>query len=111
LQDATAGDFQGAIGAALAANDKGQAEHSGCVRPRSLPARLRHPRLAARFEQARGDNARAADYWRASLAAMPEVSPPTSWPTNSSLPRPSKTAARRHSHDLANLLNPDRPQS
>ncbi len=29
--------------------------------------------MAARFEQARGDNQRAADYWRASLAAMPAV--------------------------------------
>ena len=31
--------------------------------------------MAARFEQARGDNQRAADYWRASIAAMPQPSP------------------------------------
>ena len=31
--------------------------------------------LAARFEQARGDNQRASDYYRAALAAMPSASP------------------------------------
>ena len=75
MQDATAADFQGAIGAALAANDKTQAEEW------LRQALERYPRdpailsLAARFEQARGDNQRAADYWRASLAAMPLASP------------------------------------
>ena len=75
MQDATAGDFEGAVGAALAANDKTQAE----IWLRQ--ALERYPRdpsilsLAARFEQARGDNQRAADYYRASLAAMPTPSP------------------------------------
>jgi tetratricopeptide (TPR) repeat protein len=75
MQDATAGDFQGAIGAALAANDKTQAEiwlRQALDRYPQNPAILQ---LAARFEQARGDNQRAADYWRASLAAMPKASP------------------------------------
>ena len=75
MQDATVGDYQGAIGAALAANDKVQAEawlRQALDRfPRS-PAILA---LAARFEQARGDNQRAAEYWKASLAAMPQASP------------------------------------
>ena len=75
MQDASVGDYQGAIGAALAANDKVQAEawlRQALDRfPRS-PAILA---LAARFEQARGDNQRAAEYWRASLAAMPQASP------------------------------------
>jgi tetratricopeptide (TPR) repeat protein len=75
MQDATIGDYQGAIGAALAANDKVQAEawlRQALDRfPRS-PSILA---LAARFEQARGDNQRAAEYWRASLAAMPQASP------------------------------------
>jgi tetratricopeptide (TPR) repeat protein len=75
MQDATASDFQGAIGAALAANDRTQAE----IWLRQ--ALDRYPRdsgiltLAARYEQVRGDNQRAADYYRASLAAMPLASP------------------------------------
>ncbi len=75
MQDASAGDFQGAIGAALAANDKTQAElwlRQALDRFPRNPAILQ---LAARFEKARGDNQRAADYYRASLAAMPQASP------------------------------------
>ena len=75
LQDATTGDFQGAIGAALAANDKSQAEiwlRQALDRYPRDPAILA---LAARYEQVRGDNQRAADYYRASLAAMPMASP------------------------------------
>jgi hypothetical protein len=75
MQDATVGDFQGAISAALAANDKAQAEvwlRQALDRYPRSPAILA---LAARFEQARGDNQRAAEYWRASLAAMPQASP------------------------------------
>ena len=75
MQDASSGDFQGAIGAALAANDKTQAEawlRQALDRFPNDPAILG---LAARYEQARGDNQRAADYCRASLAAMPASSP------------------------------------
>ena len=75
MQDASAGDFEGAIGAALAANDKNQAElwlRLALARFPRDPAVLS---LAARYEQALGDNQRAADYYRASIAAMPAVSP------------------------------------
>jgi tetratricopeptide (TPR) repeat protein len=75
FQDATAGDFQGAVGAALAANDKAQAElwlRQALDRYPKDPAILS---LAARFEQARGDNQRASDYYRAALAAMPSATP------------------------------------
>ena len=75
MQDASAGDFQGAIGAALAANDKTMAEvwlRQALERYPRDPAILA---LAARYEQARGDNQRAADYYRASLAAMPLATP------------------------------------
>lgn len=75
MQDASSGDFQGAVGAALTANDKAQAE----VWLRQALDRFPHDpailTLAARYEQARGDNQRAADYYRASLAAMPSASP------------------------------------
>jgi tetratricopeptide (TPR) repeat protein len=75
MQDATAGDFEGAVGAALAANDKTQAEiwlRQALERYTRDPAILT---LAARFEQARGDYQRSADFYRASLAAMPPGSP------------------------------------
>ena len=75
MQDASSGDFQGAVGAALQANDRTQAElwlRQALERFPSDPAILS---LAARYEQARGDNQRAADYWRASLAAMPPATP------------------------------------
>jgi tetratricopeptide (TPR) repeat protein len=75
MQDATSGDFQGAIGAALSANDRNHAElwlRQALDRYPRDPAILS---LAARFEQARGDNQRAADYYRAALAVMPLASP------------------------------------
>jgi tetratricopeptide (TPR) repeat protein len=108
FQDATTGDFQGAIGAALTANDKAQAETW------LRQALDRYPRdsailaLAARFEQARGDNGRAADYWRASLAAMPTVSPTDRLAHELNHPeaiKPNNRAATPN--DLAHLLSPD----
>ena len=108
MQDGSAGDFQGAIGAALAANDKGQAEQW------LRQALDRYPRdsailaLAARFEQARGDNARAAEYWRASIAAMPEVSPANKLAHELVTPDAVKNGTRAATpEDLAHLLNPD----
>jgi tetratricopeptide (TPR) repeat protein len=108
MQDATAGDFQGAVGAALSANDKAQAE----VWLRQ--ALERFPRdpgilaMAARYEQARGDNQRASDYWRASLAAMPQTSPADRlahtlvYPDQDTKARRAVTAA-----DLQRLLDPN----
>jgi tetratricopeptide (TPR) repeat protein len=75
MQDASAGDFQGAIDAALAARDRTQAEiwlRQAMERYPRDPAILQ---LAARYEQARGDSQRAADFYRASLAVMPKTSP------------------------------------
>ena len=108
MQDATAGDFQAAVGSALAANDKTQAE----IWLRQ--ALDRYPRdaailsLAARFEQARGDNQRAADYYRASLAAMPQTTPADRlahtlvYPDQDMKARRAVTAA-----DLQHLLDPN----
>jgi tetratricopeptide (TPR) repeat protein len=108
MQDASAGDFQGAIGAALAANDKAQAEiwlRQALDRFPRDPAILS---LAARFEQARGDHQRAADYWRASLASMPQMSPAAKlahtlvYPEQDTRARRAVTAA-----DLQRLLDPN----
>ena len=108
MQDATSGDFQGAIGAALAADDKTQAElwlRQALDRFPRDPAILS---LAARYEQARGDIQRAADYWRASLAVMPVASPVDKlahelvYPEEDLKPHRAVTAA-----DLHRLLDPD----
>jgi tetratricopeptide (TPR) repeat protein len=107
MQDATAGDFDGAIGAALAAGDKAQAEtwlRQALERYPRDPAVLE---LAARYEQARGDNQRAAEYYRASLAAMPSASPAQKlahvlvYPDQDTRARRVVTAA-----DLQKLLDP-----
>jgi tetratricopeptide (TPR) repeat protein len=108
MQDAAAGDFQGAVGAALSANDKGQAEiwlRQALERYPRDPAILS---LAARYEQARGDNQRASDFWRASLAAMPQTSPANRlahtlvYPDQDLRARKAVTAA-----DLQHLLDPN----
>jgi tetratricopeptide (TPR) repeat protein len=108
MQDASSGDFQGAIGAALAANDRATAEtwlRQALDRYPRDPAVLA---LAARYEQARGDNERAADYYRASLAAMPASSPTDRlahilvYPDYDTRAHKAVTAA-----DLQRLLNPD----
>ncbi len=108
MQDASAGDFEGAVGAALAANDKNQAElwlRQALERFPRDPAILS---LAARYEQSRGDNERAADYYRASIAAMPAVTPVDRlahvlvYPDTDTEPHRAVTAA-----DLQHLLDPD----
>jgi len=107
MQDASSGDFQGAIGAALQANDRGQAElwlRQALERFPHDPAILS---LGARYEQARGDNERAADYWRAALAAMPAATPvdrlahALAYPEQDTKTHRAVTAA-----DLEQLLDP-----
>jgi tetratricopeptide (TPR) repeat protein len=71
MQDASPGDYQGAISAAMGATDMAQAEawlRHALARYPNDPLVLG---LAARFEQARGSNERAADFWRAALALLP----------------------------------------
>jgi tetratricopeptide (TPR) repeat protein len=108
MQDATAGDFQGAVDAAMAANDMNQAQvwlNQSLERYPRDPATLS---LAARYEQARGDNQRAADYDRASLAAMPSTSPAQKlahvlvYPDRNTKAHRAVTAA-----DLQRLLDPN----
>ena len=67
--------YQGAIGAALAAKDMKQAEtwlEAALDKYKDDSSILR---MAAQFEQARGDNSKAAAYYRAALAAMGPQSP------------------------------------
>ncbi len=71
MTDAGSADYQGAIGAALAANDMAQAE----VWLRVALSRFSNDPnilgLGARYEQARGNVQRAEEYWRAAVAATP----------------------------------------
>ena len=108
MQSASAGDLEAAAGAALAANDKNQAEiwvRQALERFPTDPAVLS---LAARYEQARGDNERAAEYYRASIAAMPKTSPVDrlahvlAYPEQNTKAHRAVTAA-----DLQHLLDPD----
>ncbi len=107
LQDASSGDYEGAIGSALAANDKAQAEtwlRQALDRFPHDPAILS---LAARFEQSRGDNERAADYYRASLAAMPPASPADRLARTLGYPERNLKAHRAvTAADLQRLLDP-----
>ncbi len=108
MQDASSGDFEGAVGAALAAKDKAQAEtwlRQALDRFPRDPAILS---LAARFEQSRGDNERAADYYRASLAAMPPASPADRLAHTLVFPDQDLKAHRAvTAADLQRLLDPD----
>jgi len=108
MQDATAADFQGAIGAALTANDMTQAEawlRQALDRYPTDPAILS---LAARYEQARGNDQRAADYYRASLAAMPQMSPTDKLAHELAYPDQEKGNLRATTPaDLQRLLDPN----
>ncbi len=107
MQDASAADFQGAIGAALSAGDKTQAESWLRQALDRYPQDYKVLGLAARFEQARGDNQRAADFWRASIAAMPQGTPTDrlahdlAYPDVNTKPHTARTAG-----DLARLMDP-----
>jgi tetratricopeptide (TPR) repeat protein len=108
MQDATAGDFQGAVNAAFLANEMSQAQvwlSQALQRFPHDPALLS---LAARNEQARGDNRGAADYDRASLAAMPSTSPEER-PAHAAVYSDQIAGAHRAvtAADLERLLDPD----
>jgi tetratricopeptide (TPR) repeat protein len=108
MQDASAADFQGAIGAALSANDKALAEQWLRQALERFPTDSSILAMAARFEQARGDNQRAADYWRASIAAMPASSPTDRLAHDLAYPDVSNKAHKaRTPADLQLLLNPE----
>jgi tetratricopeptide (TPR) repeat protein len=104
LANPSSADYQSMVGAALAAPDLHQAElwlHDALDKFASDPQILA---MAARFEQARGDHARAAGYWKASLAAMPPADPTKR--LAHVLDR-ADAAPVRQGADLSSLLDPD----
>jgi tetratricopeptide (TPR) repeat protein len=104
MENASPGDYQGAISAALGAADMAQAEawlRQALTRFPSDPQVLGP---AARFEQARGNNERAADYGRAALAAMPPDAAVKS--LDSGLGYPAGSYAPPAPGDTKRLLDP-----
>ena len=107
MKQASAGDYQAAAGAALADNDLKDAEIWLRFGLNQYPHDARLLVLGAKFEQARGDNNRAADYYRASLAAMPAADPGAELATELSRPGPAaQLPGFRSTGDLATLLAP-----
>jgi tetratricopeptide (TPR) repeat protein len=105
-------DYESAVGAALAARDNRDAEtwmQSGLA---AYPKDAEMLGLAAKYEQARGNKKRAADYYRASLAALPPVDPGVALANKLSQPLPVvPQPSHKRPRDLATLLdNIDAPQ-
>jgi tetratricopeptide (TPR) repeat protein len=103
---ATASDYKSAVGAALAAGDTRDAEVWLRYGLDTYPKDADMLTLGAKFEQARGNSSRAAEYYRASLAALPPGDPGAELATELSQPLPVvrlPTAAQPL--DLATLLS------
>ncbi len=111
-QDMTSGsasDYKAAVGAALAANDTRNAELWLRYGLNQYPRDGQMLGLAAKFEQARGDSNRAADYYKASLAALPPPDPGSelAYMLNQPAPlNPRGLPSQTQSPDLASLLAP-----
>ncbi len=103
---ATASDYKSAVGAALASGDTKDAETWLRYGLDAYPKDAQMLTLGARFEQARGNNGRAADYFRASLAALPPGDPGAELATELSQPVPAvRLPSATQSQDLASLLS------
>ena len=105
MSAATAIDYKAAVGAALAANDPKSAETWLRFGLEAYPRDAQMLLLGAKFEQARGNTARATDYFHASLAALPPSDPGAE--LAGELSQPGLTARLPSStqpQDLASLL-------
>ena len=103
----SASDYKSSVGAALAAGDAKDAETWLRFGLNQYPKDGQLLVLAARFEQARGDVSRAADFYKASLAAMPAPDPGAE--LASELSHPGATAqlpGTKSAQDLSTLLAP-----
>jgi tetratricopeptide (TPR) repeat protein len=107
MSNAAASDYQSMIGAALAVENMKQAEAWLRDALAKFPNDPKVLASAAQFETARGDRAKAADYWRASLNAMPAVSPTTELAHKLDQADLVQQSRPRGPADLVNLLNPD----
>ena len=102
---ATASDYKAAVGAALASNDQKQAETWLRFGLDAYPRDAQMLTLGAKFEQAHGNSGRAADYFRASLAALPPGDPGSELAGELTLPLPAtRLPSPAQPQDLATLL-------
>ena len=107
MTQAPAADYKAAVGAALASGDSKDAENWLRFGLNQYPKDAQLLVLGARFEQARGDVNRAADYYRASLAAMPAADPAGELASELSRPGPdAPLPGSRSGQDLSTLLAP-----
>ena len=115
MSSAPVSDYKAAVGAALAVGDTKDAETWLRFGLDQYPKDSELLILGAKFEQASGNTNRAADYYRASLDAMPPPDPGAELAMELSRPVPvtnSQLPSARSAQDLATLLAPgpnDRP--
>ncbi len=109
MTSASASDYKSAVGAALAAGDTKIAETWLRYGLDAYPKDAEMLNLGAKFEQARGNSSRAADYYKASLAALPPGDPGAELANELSQPMPvARLPKPAEPQDLATLLsNPD----
>ncbi|HEX4067740.1 MAG TPA: cellulose synthase subunit BcsC-related outer membrane protein [Acidobacteriaceae bacterium] len=107
MTNAAAADYQSMVGAAVAVQNMKQAEAWLRDGLQKFPKDPKMLAAAAQFETARGDSARAADYWRASLNAMPPVAPATDLAHQMDQADTVRQMKQAKPTDLVNLLNPD----
>lgn len=102
---ASASDYKSAVGAALASGDTKVAETWLRYGLDAYPRDAEMLNLGAKFEQARGDSGRAAEYYRASLAALPPGDPGAELAAELSQPLPvTRLPKSLEPQDLATLL-------
>jgi hypothetical protein len=109
MASASANDYQAAVASALSDGDNKDAEIWTRYALAAFPSDPQVLILAARFEQSRGDTARAIKYYRASLKAMPPVNPGSKLAPELGLPGPSAPLSLpsiQQPQDLSVLLAP-----
>jgi tetratricopeptide (TPR) repeat protein len=109
LSHATLDQYHGAVGAALAAHDLKQAEVWLRAALELYKDDASLLKMAAQYEQARGDSGRAAAYYRAALDAMGPASPAEIFSHTASPGQPGEVPSRGNNgpaHDLMRLLAP-----
>jgi len=104
LSTGTAADYRSAVGAALAANDLKDAETWLRFGLDQYPRDGQLLVLAAKFETARGDSGRAAQYYQASLKVFPQDDPGLQLSDEMQHPLVRKVQQVSQSQDLATLL-------
>ena len=111
MSTGSAADYKAAVGAALAANDLKDSETWLRFGLDQYPRDGQLLALGAKFETARGDAGRAADYYRASLSALPQDDPGLQLSDEMSHPvrRASQVPSSQQSQDLATLLSQPDP--